>query len=274
MVSRTSRKKNKGKERKAKKVKNEREIAHKMWWGMAKGDAKFVGKTVTCDHGFGGDDLVPNDIELPNDLDHPVASFMNDLIVNWNRDKDGSVLNKITSLFKTHTQVWNDDSYKKMVINIMIRIGTNNMLVETGANIGGAISMAKSITLLEHYNGDGCLNKTINSRRVQTKMRDLNSSTCIDLAEISNIRISNIRSREVLKFFFKRISCSCLKEMYQVARRTQPKTGNCFGCRQEKERVALSVCSRCMVHHYCSRKCQVADWPKHKKECDILCQSS
>ena len=81
MVS-SSRKKNKGKERKAKKIKEERDIAHIMWWGMATGDSKFAGQTthIACDHGCN---------ELPNDLDHPVCRFMNDLIVNWNRKSDG-----------------------------------------------------------------------------------------------------------------------------------------------------------------------------------------
>ena len=134
------------------------------------------------------------------------------------------------------------------------------MLVETGANIGGAISMAKSITLLEHYNGDGCLNALYNSRGVQTKMRDL------------NVNVSSVR-REVLKFFSKRTSCSCLKEMHREARKSISKMGLCFGCAEEKERVALSVCSRCMIHQYCSRECQVAAWPSHEKDCNNLANS-
>jgi len=56
--------------------------------------------------------------------------------------------------------------------------------------------------------------------------------------------------------------------MHQIARETSPKTGICICCEKEKERVALSVCSRCMIMQYCSRECQVADWPTHRKECD------
>ena len=121
-----------------------------------------------------------------------------------------------------------------MVMNIMTRMGTNSIL--SGAPLSRSLTIATSITLLEHYDGNDSLNKTINSRGVQTKMRDLNTSI---------IRSNN--TRDVLKFYSKRISCSCLKDMYQEARRTLPKTGKCFGCQKEKERVALSVCSRCMI---------------------------
>jgi len=251
MVS-SSRKKNKGKERKAKKIKEERDIAHIMWWGMATGDSKFAGQTthITCDHGCS---------ELPNYLDHPVCRFMNDLIVDWNRKSDGSALQKITSLFKTHTEIWNDDRNKKMVMNIMTRMGTNSIL--SGANLSRSLTIATLITLLENYDGNGCLNKTINSRGVATKLRD------------HDVRSSSVR-RDALKFYSKRISCSCLKEMYQEARRTLPKTGICFGCQKEKERVALSVCSRCMIEQYCSRDCQVANWPVHKRDCGICVKFS
>ena len=74
--------------------------------------------------------------------------------------------------------------------------------------------------------------------------------------------------RDALKFYSKRTPCSCLKSMRQEARKTIPKMGRCYGCKEEKERASLSVCSRCMVTHYCSRECQVTHWPKHKRECD------
>jgi len=97
----------------------------------------------------------------------------------------------------------------------------------------------------------------MNSRRVQMKVRDLRLGT------------SSI-SRDALKFYSKRVSCSCLKSKHQKARRTIPKTGRCLNCNEEMERVALSVCGRCMVMQYCSKECQVFHWPKHKDDCDIF----
>ena len=82
--------------------------------------------------------------------------------------------------------------------------------------------------------------------------------------------VSSSGRRDALKFFSKRVSCSCLKTMHQKARTTLPKLGRCTGCNRIKERVALSVCSRCMITQYCSRECQVTDWPQHKKACDEI----
>ena len=35
-----------------------------------------------------------------------------------------------------------------------------------------------------------------------------------------------------------------------------------------EERSLLMVCSRCRTAQYCSRKCHVADWSRHKGYCD------
>lgn len=36
---------------------------------------------------------------------------------------------------------------------------------------------------------------------------------------------------------------------------------------EETDSVTLSKCNRCKVQFYCSRDCQVKDWPRHKKQC-------
>lgn len=74
--------------------------------------------------------------------------------------------------------------------------------------------------------------------------------------------------RDVLKFYSKRLPCSCLKEQYKHSRRTVPKMGLCEHCRQRKERAILMTCGQCKVPQYCSRECQVAEWPDHEKDCD------
>ena len=73
---------------------------------------------------------------------------------------------------------------------------------------------------------------------------------------------------DALKFFRKRTSCSCLKDMHLEARKTLPKTGICYHCKERKERTLLMVCSRCRITQYCSRECQIADWSRHKVYCD------
>ena len=35
------------------------------------------------------------------------------------------------------------------------------------------------------------------------------------------------------------------------------------------ERSSVRVCSKCRLAHYCSRQCQIDDWPVHKNDCLI-----
>ena len=44
----------------------------------------------------------------------------------------------------------------------------------------------------------------------------------------------------------------------------------CGLCRAAATKKPLSKCSKCKVVHYCCKKCQVDDWPMHKKMCKGL----
>ena len=146
-----------------------------------------------------------------------------------------------------------------MAINILVRIGTHfiDLLnletiesLEDIKDLGAVISIA--ILVLENYDGTD----NVNGRVVASKLRDIHWS-------------GSSLERDMLKFFRKRITCSCLKDMHLEARKTLPKTGVCYHCNQEKERSLLMVCSRCRIAQYCSRRCQVAGWPAHQRYCDV-----
>ena len=149
--------------------------------------------------------------------------------------------------------VENEDN-RKMTINILLSIGTN-LLLSKYLSYGRAqfLNFASTILVLKNCDGSGGggINTTILSREVATKCRDLGGGNM----------------RDMLKFFSKRTTCSCLKKMYSEARKTLPKTGNCSYCNEVKEHRLLSVCSRCRIDHYCSRECQVAHWPTHQGYC-------
>ena len=235
----SSRKKNKGRDRKAKKAEAERAKVHALWLGWATG-TRVTGQTIACDHGCG---------ILSNDLDHPVMKFIDEMFT-----PDSSVGSLLDVLQTTLAEaVLNDERYRDMLVKIFIRMGTNKLLNE---EYNGALTLARTIVPLELYDGTESTRTVINCRRVQTKVRDLDN-------------VASAR-RDALKFFSKRVPCSCLKKMHQEARRMLPKIGFCYGCPKEKERVALSVCSRCMIAQYCSRECQVANWPEHKEDCDLF----
>jgi len=244
----SSRKRNKGKERKAKQLAKKEETDRAAWRRFWIG---WATKT-TCNHGY--------EIVIPAD-EHPVSSFMDQFYINL-LHKGMTVSANLNDTFETHAQIWNNESYRELAIGIMIRIGSN-LLLTGDKSVEHALCVAQSIVLLEHYNGTaaGDIDSVINKRMVAPKIRDLH--------------VGNSSSRrDALKFYRKRISCKCLKKMHLEARKTMPKTGKCEHCKQEKERVSLSICSRCMIDQYCSRECQVAHWPVHKTYCDHYFEQS
>jgi len=238
MASRTSRKKNKGKERKAKKVETERVRVRNQWMGWATGDG------ITCDHGCAI--LWTVDGTTSNFFDEFFnrGTFSFDDVANMLQGNNGDLLN--------------DKRFREIAVGIFIRIGTNMMLSGGNNNFLWAQRIEKTIILLEnYYNGMDSLDIALHCRVAARKFRDLDTTSC------------GSAKRDVLKFFSKRAPCSCLMEMHQTARGVFPKKGRCYRCEQEKDRVALSVCSRCMIMQYCSRGCQVADWSHHKGDCDL-----
>jgi len=236
----SSRKRNKGKERKAKqqakKEESDRANARKFWNGWVKG--------AECNHGCG--------VMIPAD-DHPVSNFMDQFIINFHR-KDLVLSQNLREIFKSHRHIYNNESYRNLAIGILVNVGTNMILSDVDTS--SSVCVAISVVVLEHFNGTGDIDSVVNSQAVTIKRRDFDS-------DCSSLR------RDVLKFFRKRISCKCLKKIHLEARKNKPKTGICWHCKKEKERAALSVCSRCMLEQYCSRECQVAHWSIHKKRCDI-----
>ena len=244
----TTRKRNKGKERKAKNAKKEEErarsIAHGLWhsWTVK---PRIIND---CDHGC---DVTTSD-------DHPVSQFMDKLFICWLEGgiSANNFAHHLREILELHRELLNNETYLKLSINILIKIGTNILLGEE-PNVSWSLGIASAIVVLEEYDQSRSIESVLNGRVALTKMRGF-----------VQWRVSSSR-RDALKFYSKRTSCSCLKEMYSVARKTLPKMGLCCQCAVEKERVSLSVCSRCRVFQYCSRECQIASWPKHRIDCDI-----
>ena len=129
----SSRKRNKGKERKAKqqakKEENDRADANRFW--------RSYRVTITgCNHGC---DIIPAD-------DHPVISFMDQFFINTNH-KSMNVKENMREIFKSHPQIWNNEGYRKLVLAILVRIGTN-MLLSVGSPLTWPLCLAESIVAL------------------------------------------------------------------------------------------------------------------------------
>jgi len=198
-------------------------------------------------------DTCPIKNEIVVSDNHPVSNFMDQFYINLH-SRGMSASQSLMEISKSHTQMWNNESYKKLARDILVHIGTN-MLVSKRTDIANVCCVAQTILVLEHFNDTDDIESVLNDRIVRSKIRDLDT------------RIINSR-RDALKFYRKRTTCKCLKKMHLEARKSTPKMGICWGCDKEMERVHLSVCSRCMVNQYCSRECQVFHWPKHGMYCD------
>ncbi len=75
----------------------------------------------------------------------------------------------------------------------------------------------------------------------------------------------------LVKFFKKRIPCSCLDHVYKEVK-SSTKMGLCCNnqCSHPSKQVARNTmlyCTRCRQVNYCSRECQIAHWPEHKEFC-------
>ena len=229
----SSRKRNKGKERKIKK-----EEKRGAWWrGWAVSSAGG-----SCNHGC---------VMIPP-ADHAVAAFMNAFFDGW-RLPDSNFLIALNSTVKTNSIVWNDAEQRQLAMNLFSRMGTNMILkgVDTNKEDGGLPTMcAQAILLLECFDSK------------------LGFHNALDCGMVKATAIANAGGeRDTLKFYCKRLPCSCLRERYKHVRKTLPKMGRCFQCRQRKERSSLMTCGRCKVPFFCSEECHVANWPTHRKEC-------
>lgn len=75
--------------------------------------------------------------------------------------------------------------------------------------------------------------------------------------------------RTIIKWYYKRASCSCLGDAYRKSK-ILPKVGHCFNCNERKAKSELKVCGVCRRANYCSIKCQESDWPSHKLLCKTI----
>ena len=74
-------------------------------------------------------------------------------------------------------------------------------------------------------------------------------------------------TRETVRFFHKRNSCDCLKQLYYMLKESTKRTAECWNCRNIVDIRKLSRCDGCSKAQFCSYECAVAHWPKHKEEC-------
>ena len=149
-------------------------------------------------------------------------------------------------------EVWHDLSKMEMAISCFLSIGTQAML---DGNHKHARDFATFTRYFEQY---------IAAELKQTQ-------ALMNWPKIGETYIGD--NHTLVKFYRRRISCSCLDEKYQEVK-SITKMGFCYNRRcsstpgRRVERSKAKYCSRCRCATYCSRECQEADWTKHKPNCD------
>ena len=239
----SSRKRNKGRDRKAKKEESKRVAMYNIWQKWARGNMGSAG-VIQCKH-----DLVTT---VP-DLSHPVSSFINEYFL----------CDDTSNSLQHHEALQNlaeglDDRNRKLAMDLLTLVGANLLLSNNiyTVDVTGREAAFAILVLEKYWESQTCdFDSVFYSRDVSRKIWGLTMS-------------ATYNNRDLLKFFRKRMSCKCLKKMHLEARKTLPKLGVCHNCEVVKERESLMVCSRCKIYQFCSRDCHVAASPEHRPYCD------
>ena len=191
-----------------------------------------------CDHGC---PVLP----APN---HAVSPFM-DALWAGSFVQDKSAADVLVDVIYNYQQVWDNATLRKMALDIMVAIGVNCLMYR----FAYPLYIAHAIFIFEQYNGNGDDGFIVASCKAIRVEHDLRCGG----------------EREIIRFFLKRIPCSCLKATYSQIKKSQPiRIGECFTCNQSKKLSSLMICRRCNIGQYCGRECQAAHWPKHKGLCN------
>ena len=198
-----SRKRVKGKLRKAKSVARAVCTDESTWLNWLLWGTRMKG--IQCSHGA----VTPSSVSNTSNKD--IDLFMSDFVDSIRQDVELSSL--MRELLIRHPTVFNDDGQLKIIISNMLAMGTNDILrdkIDRRMGTDNACILACSVLILENY----------------AETNDINAS--LYLAYPKKRDIDDGGEREALRFFSKRISCTCLDIMYAQAKSKQRKVGRCL----------------------------------------------
>jgi len=220
------------------------------------GGASNNGTASSCEHALAVLPRIPQE--------GPAVSFMNLLARQGLFDKATRFtgVNPAKFCFEAVTrffpEVWKEESERTLVTNLLLRF-IRNVFLHASAIDGDD-------WFHQHPLNEVAICCMINALEICGTY----SEKCVVERRAAKInhKLAHGNRRDTVKFVAKRLPCACLKKLHSATRRQLGKIGGCIGCEgQEIPRSQLYVCTGCMIHQYCSRKCQLANWSQHKQYC-------
>jgi hypothetical protein len=151
--------------------------------------------------------------------------------------------------FESYKDVWSDRMKMESVSSFVVVRGTQFILDDDIGQANGSASIAYYFEQIA---------VVLKKDRVT-----------VDATKVAELSVTD--KHTLVKFYKKRIPCSCLDDMYKEVK-SITKMGLCCNtsimCDKLVPRNTMLYCTRCRQVNYCSRECQIAHWPKHKEFCD------
>ena len=250
-----SRKKAKGKARKAAKAKKEaeeeeaEERKHEIETPSLELQARMAQLSIRNNEG--GSSCTHRSVSLDRRTEEFIKEYLTvkNQLIRMGRTP-GKSLNEANDITQEKYQdIWHDVTKMELVQSSLVAISTQYILEDSIEQARGYASLAC------HFE----------QHLAVVLKEDLSSMNIIKMFELG------VADKHTLvKYLMKHVPCSCLEDVYKEVK-SIPKVGLCCNreCGQNRivERSTMLNCTRCRQANYCSRECQVADWPGHKEVC-------
>jgi len=244
-----SRKKAKGKARRAAKATKDEEsqavVANQRQEGSLEVMMqRLIFNSATCQHG-----LAP----LPSNGEKICQDFIHTFIEVFTAQDD--VVESVTAALAATKKEYADVYSSKLETVISILLASGTELILDGDKYNARLYAAFT-TFFED----------MNQAPVQKSKALFN---CVRLFELGSAD-----DHTLIQYYRKRISCSCLDKEYEEVKSVK-KMGLCYNpnCSlpgRKMQRSKMFYCTRCCTANYCSVECQKENWKKHRMICDLI----